>query len=39
MRYEDLVFKIPQESPTYSEDSALVIQQRIFIGRLLKING
>ena len=27
MRYEDLVFKIPQESPTYREDSAFVIQQ------------
>lgn len=27
MKYEDLVFKIPQESPTYREDSAFVIQQ------------
>ena len=27
MRYEDLVFKIPQESDTYCEDSAFVIQQ------------
>ncbi len=27
MRYEDLVFKIPQESPTYQEDSAFVIRQ------------
>ena len=27
MRYEDLVFKIPQESPTYREDSAFVIRQ------------
>lgn len=27
MRYEDLFFKIPQESPTYREDSAFVIQQ------------
>ena len=27
MRYEDLVFKIPRESPTYREDSAFVIRQ------------
>lgn len=27
MRYEDFVFKIPQESLTYREDSAFVIQQ------------
>ena len=27
MKYEDLVFKIPQESPTYREDSAFVIRQ------------
>ena len=27
MRYEDLIFKIPQESPNYREDSAFVIQQ------------
>lgn len=27
MRYEDLIFKIPKESPSYSEDSAFVIQQ------------
>ena len=27
MRYEDLDFKIPQESPTYREDSAFVIRQ------------
>lgn len=27
MRYEDLIFKIPQESPTYREDSAFVIRQ------------
>lgn len=27
MKYEDLVFKIPQESATYREDSAFVIQQ------------
>ena len=27
MRYEDLIFKIPKESPSYKEDSAFVIQQ------------
>ncbi|MBQ9347479.1 MAG: hypothetical protein IJT94_09105 [Oscillibacter sp.] len=27
MRYEDLTFKIPQESPTYPQDSAFVIQR------------
>lgn len=27
MRYEDLIFKIPQESPNYYEDSAFVISQ------------
>lgn len=27
MRYEELIFKIPQESPTYREDSTFVIQQ------------
>ena len=27
MKYEDLIFKIPQESATYREDSAYVIQQ------------
>ena len=27
MKYEDLIFKIPQESPTYREDSAFVIRQ------------
>lgn len=27
MKYRDLIFKIPQESPTYCEDSAFVIQQ------------
>ena len=27
MRYEDLIFKIPQESPTYREDSEFVICQ------------
>lgn len=27
MRYEDLIFKIPKESPTYCEDSAFVIQK------------
>lgn len=27
MKYEDLIFKIPQESATYREDSAFVIQQ------------
>lgn len=27
MRYEDLVFKIPKESPTYKEDSDYVIKQ------------
>ena len=27
MQYEDLIFKVPQESPTYKEDSAFVIQQ------------
>ncbi|MBQ4397338.1 MAG: restriction endonuclease [Clostridia bacterium] len=31
MRYEDLVFKIPQETPTYREDSEFVIQQIISI--------
>ena len=27
MKYEDLIFKIPQESSTYKDDSAFVIQQ------------
>lgn len=27
MRYEELIFKIPQESPTYKEDSEFVIRQ------------
>lgn len=27
MQYEDLIFKIPQESPTYKEDSDFVIRQ------------
>ena len=27
MRYEDLIFKIPQESTTYREDSEFVIRQ------------
>lgn len=27
MRYEDLIFKIPQESPTYREDSEFVVRQ------------
>ena len=27
MRYEDLIFKVPQESPSYREDSAFVIRQ------------
>ena len=27
MRYEDLIFKIPQESPSYKEDSAFVVRQ------------
>lgn len=31
MNYEDLIFKIPQESATYCEDSAFVIQQIISI--------
>lgn len=31
MKYEDLVFKIPQESLTYREDSAFVIDQIIAI--------
>ena len=31
MRYEDLIFKIPRESPTYQEDSAFVIRQIIAI--------
>lgn len=31
MRYEDLVFKIPQESATYREDSTFVIKQIISI--------
>lgn len=31
MKYEDLIFKIPKETPTYREDSAFVIQQIIAI--------
>lgn len=31
MKYEDLIFKIPQESPTYREDSEFVIQQIVNI--------
>lgn len=31
MKYEDLIFKIPQESPTYQEDSAFIIRQIIAI--------
>lgn len=31
MTYEDLIVKIPQESATYREDSAFVIQQIIAI--------
>ena len=31
MRYEDLIFKIPQESPSYKEDSAFVVRQIIAI--------
>ena len=31
MRYEDLIFKIPQESPTYQDDSNYVIHQIIAI--------
>ena len=31
MRYEDLVFKIPQESSTYRSDSAFVISQMLKI--------
>lgn len=31
MKYEDLVFKIPQESSTYQDDSAFVIRQIIMI--------
>lgn len=27
MKYEDLIFKVPKESPTYKDDSAFVIQQ------------
>ena len=27
MQYEDLIFKIPHESPSYPEDSAFIIQQ------------
>ena len=27
MRYDDLIFKIPQESPSYREDSAFVVRQ------------
>lgn len=27
MKYEDLVFKVPEESKTYKEDSEFVIQQ------------
>lgn len=31
MKYEDLVFKVPQESKTYREDSSFVIEQIITI--------
>lgn len=31
MRYEDLIFKVPQESDTYKSDSAFVIKQMIEI--------
>lgn len=31
MRYEDMTFKIPVESPTYKEDSEFVIEQMILI--------
>ncbi len=31
MRYEDLIFKIPRESPSYREDSAFVIRQILSI--------
>ncbi len=31
MKYEDLIFKIPQESPTYREDSEFVVRQMIAI--------
>lgn len=31
MKYEDLIFKIPVESDTYSEDSAFVIKQTLSI--------
>ena len=27
MKYEDMIFKIPQESDTYREDSAFVLRQ------------
>lgn len=36
MKYEDLLFKIPQESQTYREDSAFVIKQIIAILDLRK---
>lgn len=39
MRYEDLVFKIPQESPSYQEDSAFVIRQMIAILDARKEHG
>lgn len=31
MKYEDLIFKIPQESPTYNVDSKFIVQQIINI--------
>lgn len=31
MKYEDLVFKIPQESPTYRDDSAFVVRRIVAI--------
>ena len=31
MTYEDLLFKIPQESPTYEEDSKFVVNQMVAI--------
>lgn len=39
MKYEDLIFKIPQESPTYSKDSEFVIRQMTAILDSRKIVG
>lgn len=39
MKYEDLIFKIPQESPTYKSDSEYVIQQITSILDARKVVG